>query len=70
MPKKKKIPIFKTDRAAAAFVDKAGLAQYDLSGATLTRFEIKRKTRTRGARRCSYQCFTRLTLEQVIAGPE
>ena len=40
---KKKIPTFKSDRAAAAFVDRADLAQYDLTGATLTRFEIKPK---------------------------
>ncbi len=39
---KKKIPAFKSDRAAAAFVDKADLSQYDLSGAQLMRFEIKR----------------------------
>lgn len=38
---KKKIPAFKSDRAAAAFVDKADLTQYDLSSAKLTRFEIK-----------------------------
>jgi len=30
---KKKIPAFKNARAAAAFVDKADLSQYDLSGA-------------------------------------
>jgi hypothetical protein len=39
---KKKIPTFKSDRAAVAFVDKADLSQYDLSGAQLVRFEIKR----------------------------
>ena len=43
---KKKIPTFKSDRAAAAFVDKADLTQYDLSGATLTRFEIKPKDKS------------------------
>ena len=43
MPSKKKIPAFKSDRAAAAFVDRADLSQYDLSGAQLVRFEIKRK---------------------------
>lgn len=37
MPRKKKIPSFKSDRAAAAFVDKADLSQYGLSGAKLMR---------------------------------
>jgi uncharacterized protein YjbI with pentapeptide repeats len=41
MPSKKKIPSFKSDRAAAAFVDKADLSQYDLSGAKLTRIDIR-----------------------------
>ena len=39
---KKKIPAFKSARAAAAFVDKADLSQYDLSGAQTVRFEMKR----------------------------
>ena len=43
---KKKIPTFKSDRAAAEFVDKADLTQYDLSGARLTRFEIKPKDKS------------------------
>lgn len=43
---KKKIPTFKSDRAAAAFVDKADLTQYDLSGAQWTRFEIKPKNKS------------------------
>jgi len=43
---KKKIPTFKSDRAAAAFVEKADLTQYDLSGAQLTRFEIKPKDKS------------------------
>jgi len=43
---KRKIPAFKSDRAAAAFVDKADLTEYDLSGATLTRFEIKPKDKS------------------------
>jgi hypothetical protein len=45
MSSKKKIPAFKSDRAAAAFVDRADLSQYDLSGAQLVSFEIKRDTR-------------------------
>jgi predicted DNA binding CopG/RHH family protein len=43
---KKKIPAFKSDRAAAAFVDTADLTQYDLSGAQLVRFEIRRKNKS------------------------
>ncbi len=82
MPSKKKIPSFRSDRAAAAFVDKADLSQYDLSGATLVRFEIKRKdksinlrlseelydaVRARAARAgLPYQRFIRLTLEQAL----
>ena len=80
---KKKIPAFKSDRAAAAFVDKADLTQYDLSGAQLTRFEIKPKdksvnlrmseelynaVRKRAARaRVPYQRFIRLALERAVA---
>src|SRR5258708_37375259 len=79
---KKKIPTFKSDRAAAAFVDRADLSQYDLSGAQLVRFEIKRKdksinlrlsedlydaVRERAARAgLPYQRFIRLTLEQAL----
>ena len=43
---KKKIPAFKSARAAAAFVDKADLSQYDLSGAQTVRFEMKRKDKS------------------------
>jgi predicted DNA binding CopG/RHH family protein len=79
---KKKIPAFKTDRAAVAFVDKADLSRYDLSGAQLLRFEIKRKNksinlrlseelydavRKRAARAgLPYQRFIRLALEQAV----
>ena len=82
---KKRIPAFKTDRAAADFVDKADLTRYDLSGAQLTRFEIKPKdksinlrlseelysaVRERAARAgVPYQRFIRLTLEQAIGAP-
>ena len=41
MPSKKKIPTFKSDRAAAAFVDKADLSQYDLSGAELIQIDAR-----------------------------
>jgi predicted DNA binding CopG/RHH family protein len=85
MRMKKKIPAFKIDRAAAAFVDKADLTQYDLSGARLTRFEIKPKDESinlrlsgelydavrRRAASAGVPCqrFIRLTLEQAIGGP-
>jgi predicted DNA binding CopG/RHH family protein len=78
---KKKIPTFKSDRAAA-FVEKADLTHYDLSGAQLTRFEIKPKdksinlrlseelyeaVRKRAARAgVPYQRFIRLALEQAV----
>jgi predicted DNA binding CopG/RHH family protein len=81
---KRKIPAFKTDRAAAAFVDKADLTRYDLSGARLMRFEIKPKdksinlrlsgdlydaVRKQAAREgVPYQRFIRVTLEQAIGG--
>lgn len=83
MPSKKKIPSFKTDRAAAAFVDSADLSRYDLSGAQLMRFEIKPKDksinlrlseelynaiRQRAARAgLPYQRFIRLMLEQAVS---
>jgi predicted DNA binding CopG/RHH family protein len=82
MPSKKKIPALKSDRAAAAFVVRADLSHYDLSGAQLVRFEIKRKdksinlrlseelydaVRKRAARAgLPYQRFIRLTLEQAL----
>ena len=83
---KKKIPAFKSDRAAAVFVDEADLTKFDLSGAKLTSFEIKPKDksinlrlsgelydalRKRAARAgVPYQRFIRLTLEQAISGPK
>jgi len=83
---KRKIPSFKSDRAAEAFVERADLSQYDLSGAQLVRFEIKRKdksinlrlseelydaVRARAARAgLPYQRFIRLTLEQALGGPK
>ncbi len=44
MPSKKKIPSFTSDRAAAAFVDKADLSRYDLSGAKLVRIDARVKS--------------------------
>lgn len=43
---KKKIPTFRSDRAASVFVDKADLSQYGLSGAQLIRFETKPKDKS------------------------
>jgi predicted DNA binding CopG/RHH family protein len=79
---KKKIPAFKSERAAAAFVSKADLSRYDLSGAQMVRFEMKRKdksinlrlpeelydaVRQRAARAgLPYQRFIRLALENAV----
>lgn len=40
---KKKIPTFKTDRAAERFVANSDLTQYDLSGARAVQFEFEPK---------------------------
>jgi hypothetical protein len=40
---KKKISTFKSDEEAEAFVASADLTDYDLPGARLVRFELKRK---------------------------
>ncbi len=83
---KKKIPNFNSDRAAADFVDKADLSQYDLSGAQLVRFEIKPKDKSINLRLSEelytavkeradkvgvpYQRFIRLLLEQALESPQ
>jgi predicted DNA binding CopG/RHH family protein len=79
---KKKIPSFKSDRAAEAFVATADLSEYDLSGAQLVRFEMKPKdksinlrlpeqlldaVRTEAERAgMPYQRFIRLMLERAV----
>jgi predicted DNA binding CopG/RHH family protein len=79
---KKKIPSFKSDREAEEFVASADLSKYDLSGAKLVRFELKRKDKSinlrlsddllaavrKRARRegVPYQRFIRLTLERAV----
>ncbi len=79
---KKRIPSFKSDREAEAFVASADLSKYDLSGAELVRFELKRKDKSinlrlsaplldavrRKARSAGvpYQRFIRLTLERAV----
>jgi predicted DNA binding CopG/RHH family protein len=79
---KKKIPTFRSDHEAEEFVESADLTKYDLSGAQLVRFEMKRKDKSinlrlsepllaavrREARRAGmpYQRFIRLTLERAV----
>ena len=43
---KKRIPTFKTDKEAEGFVATADLADYDLSGGEVVRFELKRKDKS------------------------
>jgi predicted DNA binding CopG/RHH family protein len=80
---KRKIPALRSARAAAAFVDKADLSKYDLSGAQTVRFEMKRKDKSINLRLpeelyeavrqratqagLPYQRFIRLALEHAIA---
>ncbi len=79
---KKTIPTFENDEDAETFVDTANLAEYDLSGAKLVRFELKPKDKTvnlrlpgpllEAVRReaslagMPYQRFIRLALERAI----
>ncbi len=79
---KPKIPTFRSDRQAEEFVAAADLSKYDLSGAQLVRFELKRKDKSinlrlseelltairREARHAGlpYQRFIRMTLERAI----
>jgi predicted DNA binding CopG/RHH family protein len=79
---KKKIPAFKADEEAEAFVATADLSEYDLSGAQLVRFELKRKDKSVNLRLpedllaavrsqaqragIPYQRYIRLTLERAV----
>jgi predicted DNA binding CopG/RHH family protein len=81
---KKKIPTFKTDEEAEAFVATSDLSDYDLSGAQLVRFELKRKDKSVNLRLpedlldavrskaeragIPYQRFIRLALERAVNG--
>lgn len=81
---KKKIPTFKTDEEAETFVATADLSDYDLSGAQLVRFELKRKDKSVNLRLpedlldavrskaeragMPYQRFIRLALERAVNG--
>jgi predicted DNA binding CopG/RHH family protein len=80
--KLKKLPSFKSDRAAETFVAKADLSQYDLSGAEFVRFEMKPKDKSISlrlpepllnsvrsqAKRAGmpYQRFIRMALERAV----
>ncbi len=79
---RKKIPAFKNDKDAEAFVDTADLTQYDLSGAKPVRFEFEKKAdrvnmrlpeplleavkETAKERGIPYQRFIREALEQAV----
>jgi predicted DNA binding CopG/RHH family protein len=80
---KKKIPAFKSDRDAEAFVDTADLSEYDLSGAKPVKFEFQKKgarvnmrmpepllkavKNHARARGIPYQRFIREALEEAVA---
>ncbi|MDE1986585.1 MAG: BrnA antitoxin family protein [Alphaproteobacteria bacterium] len=82
LTKLKKLPTFKSDREAEEFVDKADLAEYDLSGGEFVRFELKPKDKTvnlrlpgqlldavrKRAKRAGlpYQRFIRMALEEAV----
>lgn len=79
---KKKLPILKSDKEAEAFVAKADLTEYDLSGMVPMRFEMKPKDKSvnlrlpaqllaavqKQAKRVGvpYQRFIRLALERAL----
>lgn len=80
---KKKIPDFKTDAEAEAFVDRADLSEYDLSGFKPLQFEFQMKDERVNMRLPSgllaavkeraklkgmpYQRFIREALEQAVS---
>ncbi len=80
---KKKIPSFRNNAEAEAFVDKADLSEYHLSGVKPTRFEFEKKSarvniripaplleavkKRASARGIPYQRFIRETLENALA---
>jgi len=79
---KKKFPDFKSDNEAEAFVEIAGLSEYDFSGMVPMRFELKRKNTSISLRLpeelleavrinakrvgIPYQRFMRLAIERAI----
>lgn len=78
----KKLPTFKSDAEAEAFVEQVDLSRYDLSGGEFVRFELKPKDKTVNlrlpgqlleavrvrAKRAGvpYQRFIRMALEQAV----
>ena len=82
LTKLKKLPSFKSDRAAETFVAKADLSGYDLSGGEFVRFELKPKDKSISlrlpepllnsvrsqAKRAGvpYQRFIRMALERAV----
>jgi predicted DNA binding CopG/RHH family protein len=83
---RKKLPKLKSDAAAEAFVADADLTQYDLSGMTSVRFEMKPKDRSINLRLpeqlltavqtrakqagIPYQRFIRMALEHALQTPK
>jgi predicted DNA binding CopG/RHH family protein len=83
---KKKLPKLKSDAAAEAFVAGSDLTQYDLSGMTSVRFEMKPKDRSINLRLpeqlltavqsrakqagIPYQRFIRMALERALQTPK
>jgi predicted DNA binding CopG/RHH family protein len=83
---KKKLPRLRTDAEAEAFVDKADLTKFDLSGMRELRFELGPKTERVNMRlpkslldavkakaasqKIPYQRFIRAVLERAVARPE
>jgi predicted DNA binding CopG/RHH family protein len=81
---KKRIPTFKSDKEAEAFVDAADLTDYDLTGAKPVRFEFEKKgarvnmrmpelllkaVKSRArARGIPYQRFIREALQEAVTG--
>lgn len=81
---KKKLPTLKSDAEAEAFVAKADLTEYDLSGLIPVRFEMKRKDKAVNLRLpeqlldavrdrakrvgVPYQRFIRMALERAVQG--
>ena len=81
---KPKIPTFKTDEEAEAFVESANLAEFDLSGLRSVQFEFQPKAAqlnmrlphgllqavkdSARARGIPYTRFVRETLEQAVIG--
>jgi predicted DNA binding CopG/RHH family protein len=82
----KKVPDFKTDEEAEAFVATADLSEYDLSDMTPVRFELRKKDRSVSLRLpealyeavkqraesvgIPYQRFIRMAIENALRAPQ